>query len=42
LAQDVCFKEVDEDDVEELLQSHLEPLYNEDLMAIEQERAAEE
>jgi hypothetical protein len=42
LAQDVGFKEVYEDDVEELLQSHSEPLSNEDLMSIEQEGTAEE
>jgi hypothetical protein len=40
LAQDVGFKEIDDDDVDELLQSHSEPLSNEDLMATEKERAA--
>ncbi|KAK4320205.1 hypothetical protein Pmani_008924 [Petrolisthes manimaculis] len=33
------FKEVDEDDVQELLQSHSEPLSNEDLMQLDQHRA---
>ncbi|KAK4320480.1 hypothetical protein Pmani_008646 [Petrolisthes manimaculis] len=33
------FKEVDEDDVQELLQSHSEPLSNEDLMRLDQDRA---
>jgi hypothetical protein len=42
LAQDVGFKEFNDNDVEELLQSNMEPLTNEDLMATEQERAAEE
>ena len=33
------FKEVDEDDVNKLLQSHDEPLNNEDLMELDQEQA---
>ncbi|KAK4328694.1 hypothetical protein Pmani_000891 [Petrolisthes manimaculis] len=36
------FKEVNEDDIQELLDSHDEPLTNEDLMQLEQERAHNE
>lgn len=36
------FKEVNEDDIQELLDSHDEPLSNEDLMQLEQERAKTE
>ncbi|XP_042227670.1 tigger transposable element-derived protein 1-like isoform X2 [Homarus americanus] len=42
LANDVGFAEVIEDDVVELLQSHRGDLSNEDLMLLEQERAAGE
>lgn len=42
LAQDAGLKEVDEDDIEELLRSHSELLPEEDVTAIEPEAAAEE
>lgn len=42
LAHDVGFNDVDEDDINELLGSHDEELTNEDLIVMEQDRAAEE
>ena len=42
LAQEAGFEEVDEEDVDDLLESHAEPLSNEDLMELEQQWALEE
>lgn len=38
LSHKAGFKELDEGDVSELLQSHYEPLNNDDLMELDQER----
>ena len=42
LAQEAGFEEVDEEDVDDLLESHAEPFSNEDLMELEQQWALEE
>ena len=42
MALQVGFEEVDEDDVEDLLLSHMEELSNEDLLALEEEHIREE
>ncbi|CAM2095940.1 unnamed protein product [Caretta caretta] len=42
LAKDVGFKEVEEDDVQELLESHIEQLTNEELIELDKKRISEE
>ncbi|CAM2107084.1 unnamed protein product [Caretta caretta] len=42
LAKDVCFKEVEEEEVQELLESHTEQLTNEKLIELDQQRIFKE
>ncbi|CAM2113140.1 unnamed protein product [Caretta caretta] len=42
LAKDVGFEEVEEEDVQELLESHVEQMTNEELTELDQQRISEE
>ncbi|KAH1169657.1 hypothetical protein KIL84_000642 [Mauremys mutica] len=42
LAKDVSFKEVEEEDIQELLESHVEQLTNEELIELDQQWISEE